>query len=128
MKFTGLISYYTYFLAVQRCDKNDTHTIHGLWIDYTKGSYPEYCNKSDKFNLNELIEIKSELDKKWNSCYGNTEKLWKHEWLKHGTCFYPKMSLKYYFTKTLKLFDIKNELIKTCQKKECLIPIDFIEL
>jgi len=54
--------------------------------------------------------------------YGNTNG-------KHGTCFYPKMNLTNYFTKTLELFDKnKDTFNKKCKEKECLIKIDYIEL
>jgi len=129
MNLTSLISYYTYFLAVQKCKKNDNYSIHGLWIDYNKGGYPVYCNMTDKFDIIELNEFKYELDEKWYSCYGKSETLWEHEWDKHGTCFYPKMNLKYYFNKTLELYNQKQDYMKEkCTEKECLIPIEFIEL
>lgn len=129
MKLTDLIQFYTYFLAIQKCKKSSNYTIHGLWIDYHNRSYPQFCNMTDKFNLNELTELKDNLYKKWDGCYGNSEDLWEHEWDKHGTCFHPKMNLKYYFEKTLFLFDTKKDYIKEyCNTRECLIPIEYTEL
>jgi ribonuclease I len=128
MNLTGLIPYYTYFLAIQKCNKHSDYTIHGLWIDYFNRSYPQFCNNIP-FKMSDLKEYENELNIKWKSCYGDSEGLWKHEWDKHGTCFYPKMNLTYYFNKTLELFDHKQSYIKeNCEKHECLIEIDFIEL
>lgn len=127
MNLSALIPYYTYFLAIQKCNKQSNYTIHGLWIDYYNRSYPQFCNNLP-FNLNELKHLRNDLDVKWKSCYGNkeaSEEFWKHEWDKHGTCFYPKMNLTYYFSKTLELF---NKKYYFCDKKECLIEIDFVEL
>jgi ribonuclease T2 len=122
MLITSLIEYYTYFLAVQKCHENSNYTIHGLWIDYNKGGYPEFCDLT-KFDINELNNIRVELDKYWISCYDNNEKLWEHEWQKHGTCFNTNMSLFFYFNKTLELYKTKIDKVNLCDKKECLIPI-----
>ena len=107
MNLNALISYYTYFLAVQKCHKFDDYTIHGLWIDYYNRSYPQFCSNSP-FDLSKLNKYRNDLDINWKSCYGNSETLWEHEWYKHGTCFYPQMNLNYYFNKTLELFKNKR--------------------
>jgi ribonuclease I len=128
MNLTSLIPYYTYFLALQKCNKNSDYTIHGLWIDYYNRSYPQFCNNIP-FKLEELKEFRENLDINWKSCYGESIGLWKHEWIKHGTCFYPKMNLVNYFTKTLELFNKKKDTFNTkCKEKECLIEIEYIEL
>lgn len=127
MLIKSLIPYYTYFLAIQKCNKNSNHTIHGLWIDYTKGGYPEFCNIT-RFDVNELNGIKKDLDKFWPSCYDKNEGLWEHEWQKHGTCFNTKMSLFFYFNKTLELYKTNIDKVYSCNQKECLIPIEYIDL
>lgn len=81
------------------------------------------------FKLEELKEIRENLDINWKSCYGKSIGLWKHEWIRHGTCLYPKMNLVNYFTKTLELFNKKKDTFNTkCKEKECLIEIEYIEL
>ena len=124
----NIIPYFTYFLALQKCTPNSNYTIHGLWIDYYRGGYPQNCNLSNKFYLNQLEPIKKDLNSYWYSCSDNSESFWKHEWLKHGTCFYPKLNVFNYFNKTLNLFFINQIKIKDCKYKNCLIPIDFTDL
>jgi ribonuclease T2 len=123
MKFE-LIKYFTYYLALQKCNKKSNYTIHGLWIDYNRGGYPEYCNKTE-FDISLLNPIRNDLEKYWPGCYGNNKDLWEHEWRKHGTCFYPRIGLVEYFNKTLQLFLQKgaNNCIGAC-----MIQIDYDEL
>lgn len=127
MLSTSLISYFTYFLAIQKCNHNSNYTIHGLWIDFKRGGYPEFCNKTI-FDVDKLKDLQKDLDHYWPSCYGNNQGLWEHEWKKHGTCFNPKFSFHAYFKKTLDLYKNKIKDVKACKKNECLIPIEFVEL
>lgn len=127
MLVTSIIPYFSYFLAIQKCPHHSNHTIHGLWIDFQRGGYPEFCNKTI-FNLDELHDLRKDLDTLWPSCYSKNEGLWEHEWKKHGTCFYPNISFHSYFKKTLELYKNKIAKVHSCNKNECLIPIEFIEL
>jgi len=126
---TLIISYFTtekqvnYKLAVQKwC--SDKYLIHGLWIDYNKGGYPEYCsNKSFVLPTGALME---NMMNKWYNCDDeSTNNLWKHEWEKHGTCFL-KYSSKInneeeYFGKTLELFDeYQNTIYCPRNSKSCI--------
>ncbi len=125
MQITSLIPYFTYYLALQKCHHNSNYTLHGLWIDYSKGGYPQFCNNT-AFDPNELLPIYKNLNRYWGSCYGSNEGLWEHEWKKHGTCFSPAFSLKEYFNKTLHLYFKTNT--HNCQHKDCLIAIDSIDI
>lgn len=127
MLVTSIISYFSYFLAIQKCHHNSNYTIHGLWIDFERGGYPQFCNKT-VFNVNELDDIRQDLDSYWPSCYGNSEGLWEHEWEKHGTCFDKHMTLHHYFKQTLDIYKKKIDDVNSCTKKECLIPIEFLEI
>ena len=127
MLVKSLIPYFSYFLAIQKCHKESNYTIHGLWIDYERGGYPAFCNRTN-FNVSELNDLRKDLDSYWPSCYGKSEGLWEHEWQKHGTCFNTNMTLHLYFEKTLELYKNKINDVQSCHKKECLIPVDFIEL
>lgn len=122
---TDLIHYFTYYLALQKCHNNSPYTIHGLWIDYARGGYPEFCKKTT-FNETVLYPIQNSLHKNWPGCYGKSNDLWKHEWLKHGTCFYPYLDLFKYFNTTLHLFSIIDS--SHCKNKDCLIPIDYDQI
>lgn len=60
-------------------------TIHGVWPTRFGTIGPAFCNKSAKFDLDELKPFMDQLEQFWI----NVEKgqsLWKHEWMKHGTC------------------------------------------
>ena len=126
MNLFSLVTYYKYFLAIQKCHKDGDYTIHGLWIDYYNRSYPEFCNNTP-FKLHDLDTLRDDLNVKWRSCWGDSVQLWKHEWDKHGTCFYPKMNVSYYFSRTLELFD-KHKAHTKCNDHQCLIEIDYIEI
>jgi len=78
--------------------------------------------------VNELNDIRQDLDSFWPGCYGNSEGLWKHEWEKHGTCFDKHMTLQHYFKQTLNIYKNRINDVNSCTKKECLIPVEFIEI
>ncbi|XP_074596207.1 uncharacterized protein LOC141851362 [Brevipalpus obovatus] len=89
--------------------RSDKWEIHGLWQDYKNGSYPSYCCNSSKFDL-ELIEpLLLKLNESWPNQWESEpeDSLWKHEWMKHGTC--SSIGIKEgqfgYFNRTLHLFD-----------------------
>jgi ribonuclease T2 len=78
--------------------------IHGLWPDYYNGSYPENCNGPD---YKKLYNIKNDLEEYWYDCSKDeSNKLWEHEWNKHGKCVYQQEKLIQieYFNKTIELF------------------------
>ncbi|XP_073836818.1 ribonuclease X25 [Musca autumnalis] len=63
-------------------------TVHGVWPT-KKGHFgPSFCNKTASFDINLLNDIKDELNHFWPDIDGESKGdwLWKHEWLKHGTC------------------------------------------
>lgn len=124
----SLIPFFTYYLALQKCTKFSNYTIHGLWIDYTTGGYPQFCNYSS-FNYTELSPLLPELQSVWKGCIGNSKKLWEHEWKKHATCI-PNNGDYYvtvydYFETTLNLYYTHYpDFSDLCHKRECLIKVD----
>lgn len=74
-------------------------TIHGIWPTRKGEIGPNFCNKTAKFDVDELQPIKSDLEEYWPNIHTDAEEdsLWKHEWLKHGTC-------------ALQLPDLSNEV------------------
>jgi len=79
-------------------------TIHGLWPEYPNNTYPEYCNKSAQFNLSQIEYLIPILNIEWPSSDGPNQDFWKHEYLKHATC-YPGVDEEQFFLDTLHLFD-----------------------
>ena len=79
-------------------------TIHGLWPEFTNDSYPEYCNKSATFNLTQIEYLIPILNIEWPSSDGPNQDFWKHEYLKHATCF-PNVTEEQFFLDVLHLFD-----------------------
>jgi len=64
----------------------DYWTIHGIWPEYTDGGWPEYCGKPS-FDPSVLKPLETHLTKYWTPfSEGTPEELWKHEYLKHGSC------------------------------------------
>ncbi|XP_023296093.2 ribonuclease Oy [Lucilia cuprina] len=63
-------------------------TIHGVWPTKIGQFGPSFCNKSADFDPNALDKIKDSLNEYWPDIDGESKGdwLWKHEWLKHGTC------------------------------------------
>jgi ribonuclease I len=119
-----------YDLALKKChslDKN--YTIHGVWPEYNNTEYPQFCNKSIKFNYTILNPILPELNKYWYSCPGkgsSNKSFWEHEYLKHGLCT-PFIDEIDYFNWTLNLFKNATEsglIDQRCPlegKNECMI-------
>jgi ribonuclease I len=123
MQLSNLI----YLLALQKCRNSKDFTIHGLWIDYKSGGFPEYCHDV-KFDIDLLEPIRNELDEKWPSCkeyHKSNEYLYKHEFLKHCSCMEHPMKQLDYFNNTLRVFDeeVQKGLHK-CKGNKCMIEID----
>lgn len=90
----------------------DRWVIHGLWPNFKSGKYPQYCCSKETFDEDKLVPLKGDLLSKWPNLLKNESEssLWRHEWLKHGTCAQldPRTSgLVNYFNATLHLFDSK---------------------
>ncbi|KAH8402844.1 hypothetical protein KR222_002659, partial [Zaprionus bogoriensis] len=68
--------------------KKEFWTIHGIWPTKLGQLGPNFCNKSAEFNPEQLQAIVDRLNTYWPDLEGasSQEWLWKHEWLKHGTC------------------------------------------
>lgn len=124
----ALIRYYTYYLALQKCNMYSDYTIHGLWIDYTRGGYPQFCN-AEPFDVEKLTSILPQMKEVWPSCYGDSGAFWEHEWKKHATCFPDAMSVVDYFNTTLQLYYTHS---RNCARylgtSDCMILVDPTEL
>ena len=108
---------YSYYeLAIQKwC--NDEYNIHGLWPQYNVNNYPSYCE-----NVNYVIPqaiLLGLMEKYWNGC---NNKLWEHEWIKHGSCVhkYNNITEFDYFNKTIEIFLKYKNKIKDCGKN-CIL-------
>ncbi|XP_037042270.1 ribonuclease Oy isoform X2 [Bradysia coprophila] len=63
-------------------------TIHGVWPTRFGTIGPGFCNRSATFDVDTLRPFEDQLKQFWINIHKGTplEDLWKHEWLKHGTC------------------------------------------
>lgn len=68
--------------------KKEFWTIHGIWPTKLEQFGPNFCNKSAEFNPDQLQAILDRMNTYWPDLEGASSQdwLWKHEWLKHGTC------------------------------------------
>ena len=67
--------------------KMQDFTIHGLWPERLDGSWPQYCNSSDRFDADRVKELLPRLREQWPSFgMGADAQFWGHEWMRHGTC------------------------------------------
>ena len=69
--------------------------IHGLWPEQFDGGYPSFCSDMP-FSIS--LDTELLLTTYWNSYKKSPGKFWKHEWDKHGTCFYPATAPNNYFS------------------------------
>jgi hypothetical protein len=61
--------------------------LHGLWINYANGGYPQNCAPNNKFSSNNLQStLVSQMNCEWVSYTGSNTDFWSYEWDKHGTC------------------------------------------
>lgn len=68
--------------------------LHGMWPQYLKGGYPEFCNYPEKYTKQDLDTIIKNIDG-WEDIAPEYMDLVEHEWTKHGTC--SELSPKEYF-------------------------------
>ncbi|XP_037042269.1 ribonuclease Oy isoform X1 [Bradysia coprophila] len=63
-------------------------TIHGIWPTRIGTISPAFCSKVKKFDVQQLEPFFDELSEHWVDIGNDTSStvLWKHEWVKHGTC------------------------------------------
>ncbi|KAG1714816.1 Ribonuclease Oy [Nymphon striatum] len=103
-------------------------TIHGLWPSLgTSRSNPSYCNESWSFSDGPIQSILSNMKLKWPNYFADepVDSLWKHEWVKHGTCAANMPETRgelNYFSKGLELVDKYNMF--TILKKSGINPDD----
>ncbi|KAK7202958.1 ribonuclease T2-like protein [Myxozyma melibiosi] len=71
----------------------DKWTLHGLWPDNCDGSFDQFCDATRVVNSVETIftaagatELLSTMRESWKAYQGADDRLWTHEWNKHGTC------------------------------------------
>lgn len=91
---------------------------------------PSFCNNKTSFNLHELDPVNQELHNRWTEVKASKTwsvkregDLWKHEWIKHGTCAISSPSLNSeikYFKKGLE-WSNKYQL-SDILSKEGIIP------
>lgn len=101
-------------------------SIHGLWPQYNKSSYPSFCKKVT-FNIETLKPIIDRLNAIWYSIEEPNQDFWKHEWEKHGSCMFQELNELQYFQKTIDLykFCIENDIINNYAKdNKAMIPFD----
>lgn len=81
-------------------NKSGHYSLHGLWVDYSRGGYPAYCRQVT-FDPQTIAPLRPQLDKDWYIC-GDT--LHAHEWEKHGACTsYTEFE---YFQQALNCFEL----------------------
>ena len=115
--------YNYYVFAVKRgwesTEKN--WTIHGLWPECTPKTWPQFCQpkRYKEYNETLLLETYPAIITVWPP-----ESLWKHEWIKHGTC--TNMTMLKYFGKAITLYD-QGDYTKCCsfsKSKACQLNYD----
>jgi ribonuclease I len=89
--------------CVNAVDLRIQFSIHGLWPEYYNNSYPSYCNRTAKFDVNKLKPLEMFLNDYWSSYEGPNPSFWEHEYLKHATCF-PDVTEFQFFNDTLNLY------------------------
>eukprot|EP00760_Papus_ankaliazontas_P003083 PhM_4_TR11412/c0_g1_i1/m.19962/K01166/E3.1.27.1; ribonuclease T2 len=110
-----------FVMAVQLCQGHTSYTIHGLWPQFSKSSWPEYCSK-ENFNPSAVSNISSILRTFWPSCKGASENHFLgHEWTKHGTC--TGWSQYKYFETALTVFNTTNWKSKCGSKTNCKVHV-----
>ena len=87
----------------QNCDNISAWvTIHGLWPSFFSDSSnthqePSYC-RPIQLQPSDLTSILPSLSHSWPSYDTDNFHFWKHEWEKHGTCWFTNTPLEYFQT------------------------------
>lgn len=121
------ISMYNMKLALQKCNTSDDWSIHGLWLDYANGSYPEFCSKLNFDNLSYTLE--KDMNSKWYSCEGDDYTFWNHELQKHASCIkdyiMPDLNSNDYFNYTMGLYNGFHPLmdVMCTNNTQCFITL-----
>ena len=115
-----------YYLSLIK-ESDDCYSIHGLWPQFSKKSYPTYCREVN-FSLEKLKPIMKELNQYWFSTEEKNSDFWKHEYEKHGSCMFSSMTEIQYFSKTIDLYKKAIELglpskYENEKTNKCLIPV-----
>ena len=99
--------YNYYELAIQKWCTDD-YMIHGLWPQIDSEHYPTYCEDLEYTTPND--NLISSMEIYWKSCNND---LWKHEWLKHGSCIKKQNNITEndFFNITIQLFNSYKYLI-----------------
>jgi ribonuclease I len=94
-----------YYLSLLKNAEYDEleFSIHGLWPQNSKTSFPSYCKKV-VFSIEKLVPILPDLKKYWYSDREKNVDFWKHEYVKHGSCVFTPMNEYQYFKKALDLY------------------------
>ena len=116
-----------YYLSLIK-ESDDKISIHGLWPQYSKNSYPSYC-KDVTFDISKLKSILPELNEYWYSGKETNNEFWEHEYIKHGSCMFNKGNELDYFLHTLNLYKIvvNTKIYKkymTENSNKILIPLN----
>ncbi|KAI9819359.1 MAG: ribonuclease T2-like [Phylliscum demangeonii] len=100
---------------------DDSWTLHGLWPDHCDGTYDSYCDASRAYSdIGGVVggaapELLAFMQTYWKDYQGHDERLWQHEWSKHGTCintlrpscyadYRPRQELVDYFRRAVDVF------------------------
>jgi ribonuclease I len=93
-------------------------TIHGVWPEYSNGSWPQYCHRCTwQPPQGELLD---EMLRFWPNLWvppprrrAASEELWHHEYCRHGTCVPKLVNATQYYVLALSLYqDIRpNRLL-----------------
>jgi ribonuclease I len=122
-----------YLLALQWNAISQTHTIHGLWPQFTNHKWPEYCSIKE-FDIHAIIPLVPILEVVWPSIQTNELQIaadsdsnidfWKHEWMRHGTCNYNIFVEFDYFKKVIELYNEYDYTYKCHSHLPCFVKFD----
>ena len=114
-------------LALKKCNETSPMwSIHGLWMDYSNGTWPQYCSHMNFEPLPEYTH--AVMNEQWYSCGETTNHdFWSHELEKHGSCIRdlidPWLTSTDYFNITIVFFQMMLPHLEYLCKKglECYI-------
>ncbi len=115
-----------YFVfSVQHCSSGDPWTIHGLWPQASKYSWPSYCTQVT-FSESAISDLLPDMEQYWSSCPGDESNrdFWSHEYEKHGSCAPSSWSEHDYFQAALDIFN-GNQWQSYCSsyERECKVHV-----